>query len=177
MVKGKTSLDNKKERCMRFKLGLLLLFITTILSAQVWKKQEAKDNWGDFLGYVYTQNVLCTGRGSSGEETWGLAIVHSSLEVKFITIVIIPMRQLQWAPVIPIVDELVTISLREGNNTQAFQGFILASESTRSQTAIICIDQKLIATLQRNSEFTILIEGKNSSWHVSANIKGNMPKE
>jgi hypothetical protein len=163
---------------MRFKLSLLLLFITTILSAQVWQKSELRNKWGDTYDYAYNQLGVCTGRGSNGAERWRFIISCGDREgIKLVRIGIYPIQKLQMPPIISIIDEPATISLKEGNSTQAFQGYVHSGTSDTSKTSIICGDQKLITALQRNSEFTILVEGRNGSWYVRADIKGNMPKE
>jgi hypothetical protein len=163
---------------MKLKIAFSLLFVTTILSAQVWHKGETTDNWGNADGYQYFQATTCIGSGSSyREETWAFGITYDPKE-RIITIMIYANQPLQTTPIILILDEQVTISLREGNSTQTFRGITMAAISTTKVLAISYLEEeRLIRALQSNGNFTILIEGRGGTWYVRANIQGNMPRQ
>jgi hypothetical protein len=161
----------------KFQFCFLLLAVTaSAVFSQTWSRSEDRDNWGDLQGTIIFQHTTCTGNGSSGEETWRFVIFYRTTKPEVITIGIVPMHQLQTAPIFVIINEDVTISVREDNNTQVFRGIVSASESgITSGTIIGCLDQRLKEALQRDANYRILIEGRKKSWYVRANIRGNMP--
>ena len=162
---------------MKVKFCLLLIFLVTTLSAQDWRRSESRNRWGDLEGYEYLQATNCTGRGSSGEGRWNFGIGYNTANPSVLLIGIVAIGSLEFAPVLVIFDEQVTISLREGNNIQTFPGLLVSQRSSLDALSIACMDTKIIDILRRNANFTILVEGKNNRWHVRANIKGNLPRE
>jgi hypothetical protein len=162
---------------------IVCAFLFTLISAsglfaQTWQKHVTRDNWGDISDYDYVQIGTCTGRGSSGEDTWAFAIIYTPSE-NLIAFGIYATKQLQWAPAFVFIDENVTISIREDgtNATQSFWGFASSKASNTEDLGVICSDRNLINALQRNSNFTVLIESGNGSWYIRSRITGNMPRE
>jgi len=169
---------------------IYFFLITFPILAQSWTRTEIRDNWGEIKKYIYVQNVICTGLGSSGQGTWNLQIRFDPKE-KAISFFISPISSDGLTPFWLIVPTDVTISLRNNNNTQSFFGIGQSPNSSLDNVAIISTtgklidilyekasyntDQELINALKRNIDYTILIEVWNNTRYVRAYIKGNMP--
>jgi len=160
---------------MKQKIVFVLFLFGTTLFAQDWNRSAVRDRWGEISSYSYIQRVTCTGMGSGSVRRWELIISYMLEQPNVIFFSIRSLNTLEVVPAYAFINEEVKILLREGNHTDEYYGIFESSTSSLNMMMLYCRDSGLVNALCQNKNFTILIEGRDGSWYVRANIKGNMP--